>query len=159
VVVPQRELAAYGSQYVTFKTFTKSFNGRKVLYSYRDITVLLEFYLRQLLGSFNKKINKMELTLGGDHGKGAFTFIACLIVWFEDPLEAPQVLEFQIGKIDSEKDSMELLLPLVEKLGEGLVRDVRKRRAASRGLYDIQRRGQIWTSSMFDCQPSQSEPS
>jgi hypothetical protein len=53
------------------------------------------------------------------------------------------VLEFQIGKIDSEKDSMELLLPLVEKLGEGLVRDVRKRRAASRGLYDIQRRGQI----------------
>jgi hypothetical protein len=80
VVVPQRELAAYGSQYVTFKTFTKSFNGRKVLYSYRDITVLLEFYLRQLLGSFNKKINKMELTLGGDHGKGAFTFIACLIV-------------------------------------------------------------------------------
>jgi hypothetical protein len=31
------------------------------------------------------------------------------------------VLEFQIGKIDSEKDSMELLLPLVEKLGEGLL--------------------------------------
>jgi hypothetical protein len=31
------------------------------------------------------------------------------------------VLEFQIGEIDSEKDSMELLLPLVEKLGEGLL--------------------------------------
>jgi hypothetical protein len=30
------------------------------------------------------------------------------------------VLEFQIGEIDSEKDSMELLLLLVEKLGEGL---------------------------------------
>jgi hypothetical protein len=26
VVVPQRELAAYGLQYVTFETFTKSFN-------------------------------------------------------------------------------------------------------------------------------------
>jgi hypothetical protein len=36
-------------------------------------------------------------------------------------LEAPQVLEFQIGEIDSEKDLMELLLPLVEKLGEGLI--------------------------------------
>jgi hypothetical protein len=32
VVVPQRELAAYGSQYVTFKTFTKTFKGKKVLY-------------------------------------------------------------------------------------------------------------------------------
>ncbi len=31
------------------------------------------------------------------------------------------MLEFQIGEIDSEKDSMELLLPLVEKLGEGLL--------------------------------------
>ncbi len=103
VVVPQRELAAYGSQYVTFEIFTKTFKGRKVLYSYRDITVLLEFYLPQMLGSFNKAIDKMELTLGGDHGKGAFTFIACLIIRFEDPLEEPQVLEFQIGEIDSAK--------------------------------------------------------
>jgi hypothetical protein len=36
-------------------------------------------------------------------------------------LEEPQVLEFQIVKIDSKKDSMELLLPLVEKLGDGLL--------------------------------------
>jgi hypothetical protein len=106
---------------VTFETFTKTFNGRKVLCSYRDITVLLKFYLPQMLGSFNKKIDEMELTLGGDHDKGAFTVIACLIVQFEDPSEETQVLEFQIGKIDSEKDSMELLLPLVEKLGEGLL--------------------------------------
>jgi hypothetical protein len=34
VVVPQRELATYGSQYVTFKMFTKTFKGRKVLYSF-----------------------------------------------------------------------------------------------------------------------------
>jgi hypothetical protein len=45
VVVPQRELTVYGSQYVTFETFTKTFKGRKVLYLYRDITMLLEFYL------------------------------------------------------------------------------------------------------------------
>jgi hypothetical protein len=72
VVVPQRELAAYGSQYVTFETFTKTFNGKKVLYSFRNIVTLLEFYLPQMLGSFNKTIDKMELTLGGDHGQGAF---------------------------------------------------------------------------------------
>jgi hypothetical protein len=69
VVVPQRELAAYGSQYVTFETFTKTFKGRKVLYSYRDITVLLEFYLPQMLGSFNKNVKKMELTLAGTMAK------------------------------------------------------------------------------------------
>jgi hypothetical protein len=84
VVVPQRKLAAYGSQYVMFEMFTKTFKGRKVLYSYRDITVLLEFYLPQMLGSFNKNVKKMELTLGGDHGKGPFTFIACLIVCLVD---------------------------------------------------------------------------
>jgi hypothetical protein len=121
VVVPQRDLAAYGLQYVIFETFTKTLNRRKVLYSYRDVTMLLEFYLPQMLGSFSKKIDKMELTLGGNHGKGAFTFIACLIARFEDPSEEPQVLEFQIGEIDSKKDSVELLLPLVEILGEGLL--------------------------------------
>jgi hypothetical protein len=89
VLVPQRKLVAYGSQYVTFETFTKTFKGRKVLYSYRDITVLLEFYLPQMLGSINKNVKKMELTLGRDHGKGAFTFIACLIIHFKDPLEEP----------------------------------------------------------------------
>jgi hypothetical protein len=36
-------------------------------------------------------------------------------------LEEPEVLEFQIGEIYSEKDSMELLLPLIKKLGEGLL--------------------------------------
>jgi hypothetical protein len=59
VVVPQRKLAAYGSQYVRFETFTKTFKGRKVLYSYQDITVLLEFYLPQMLGSFNKNIRPL----------------------------------------------------------------------------------------------------
>jgi hypothetical protein len=85
VVIPQRELAVYGSQFVTFETFTKTFNERKVLYLYGDVTMLLEIYLPQMLGSFSKNIEKMELTLQGDHGRGAFTFIACLIVRFEDP--------------------------------------------------------------------------
>jgi hypothetical protein len=54
----------------------------------------------RMAGSFNKKIDKMELTLGGDHGKGAL-FIACLIiVRFENLLEEAQVLEFQISKIE-----------------------------------------------------------
>jgi hypothetical protein len=120
VVVPQRQLAAYGSTYVEYETFTEIFNGKQVLYSFRDISKLFEFYLPEMLESFKKEIDKLELTLGGDHGKGAFTFLACLIIRFTDGSD-PQVMEFQIGEIDSEKDSMELLLPLVKKLEVGLL--------------------------------------
>jgi hypothetical protein len=119
VVVPQRELAAYGSSYVEYETFTETFKGKKVLYSFRDVSKLFDFYLPEMLESFKKEIDKLELTLGGDHGKGAFTFLACLIIRFTDGSD-PKVMEFQIGEIDSETDSMELLLPLVKKLEVGL---------------------------------------
>ena len=108
VVVLQCQLAAYGSSY-----------GKKVLYSLRDVSKLFEFYLPEMLDSSKKEINKLELTLGGDHGKGAFTLLACLIIRFTDALD-PQVMEFQIREIDSEMDLMELLLPLVKKLEAGL---------------------------------------
>jgi hypothetical protein len=119
VVVPQRQLAACGSSYVEYETFTETFNGKKVLHSFRDVSKLFEFYLPEMLESFKKEVDKLELTLGGDHGKGAFTFLACLIIQFTDGSD-PQVMEFQIGEIDSETDSMELLLPLVKKLEVGL---------------------------------------
>jgi hypothetical protein len=80
---------------------------------------LFEFYLPEMLESFKKEIDKLELTLGGDHGRGAFTFLGCLIIRYTDGSD-PQVMEFQIGEIDSETDSMELLLPLVKKLEVGL---------------------------------------
>jgi hypothetical protein len=69
-----------------------------------------------LLESFEKRISKFELTLGGDHGKGAFTFLACLIIRFADGSD-PKEIELQIGEIGSETDTMEVLQPLVNKLG------------------------------------------
>jgi hypothetical protein len=119
VVVSQSQLAAYRSSYVEYETFTETFNGKKVMYSFRDVSKLFDFYLPEMLESFKKEIDKLELTLGGDHGKGAFTFLACLIIRFTDDSD-PQVMEFQIEEIDSATDLMELLLPLVKKLEVGL---------------------------------------
>jgi hypothetical protein len=117
VVVLQRELAAFGSEFVPYETFHEEFGGKKILYSYRDLPQLLEFYLPELLESFEKTISKFELTLGGDHGKGAFTFLACCINRFADGSD-PLEIELQIGEIGSETDTMEVLQPLlVDKLG------------------------------------------
>ena len=117
VVVSQRELAAFGSEFVPYETFHEEIGGKKILYSYRDLAKLLEFYLPELLESFEKPISKFELTLGGDHGKGAFnTFLACLIIRFVDNFD-PVETELQIGEIGSETDTIEVLQPLVDKLG------------------------------------------
>jgi hypothetical protein len=79
-VVPQRQLAACGSNFVEHETFTKTFNGKKILCSFRDVSKLFHFHLPEMLESFKKEIDKLELKFGGGHGKGAFTFLACLIV-------------------------------------------------------------------------------
>ena len=45
IVVPQRQLAAYRSSYVEYETFTEIFGGKKVSYSFRDVSKLFKFYL------------------------------------------------------------------------------------------------------------------
>jgi hypothetical protein len=49
VVVSQRELAAFGSEFVPYETFHEIIGGKKILYSFRDLAQLLEFYLPELL--------------------------------------------------------------------------------------------------------------
>jgi hypothetical protein len=93
VVVPQRQLAAMQIAICNVWNVYQDIQWKESSVLDQDITVLLEFYLPQMLESFNKTIDKIELTLvGGEHGKGAFAFIARLIVRFDDPLEEPQVL-------------------------------------------------------------------
>jgi hypothetical protein len=82
----QWQLAARGSSFAERETFTETYNGKKVLCSCPDVSKLFNFCLPQMLESFKKEIDKLELTLGGDHWKGAFTFLACLIIRFTDHL-------------------------------------------------------------------------
>jgi hypothetical protein len=124
VVVPKKELASYGSTFVDYEIFYKEFNGKKVQYSFRSIPKMLLFYLPEFLKEFKKPIETMEIMLGGDHGKGSFTFLATLAIRFADRSD-PYILEMQVGEIASAQDSVELLKPLVKKLEEGL-KDVMK---------------------------------
>jgi hypothetical protein len=53
------------------------------------------------------------------HGKGAFTFLACLIIRFADG-SGPLEIELQSGEIGSETDTMEVLQLLgVASIGAG----------------------------------------
>ena len=85
---------------------------------------MVSFYLPEFVKEFEKPIETMEIMLGGDHGKGSFTFLATLVIRFEDKLD-PYILEMQVGEIASAQALVELLKPLVKKLEEGL-KDVMK---------------------------------
>jgi hypothetical protein len=67
-------------------------------------------------------ITKCELSLGENHGKGAFTFLAVLFVRYQDPLEPPTILEFQIGEMSSMTDLVELLRQMTRKLEISLLK-------------------------------------
>ena len=66
------------------------------------------------------EINNIEVCLGGDHGKGAFSFMCAVIVWYSANNRNAKVFEFQIGQIESTKDKIELLQPLMEKMKPGV---------------------------------------
>ena len=91
-------------------------DGKKIIYHYWNLTSLLAHYSSVI---FNKKhlhdIEKVEVLLGGDHGKGAFSFLAIIIVRFKT-FKSPIILDLQIGQIDSTEDKMNMLKPLLDMI-------------------------------------------
>jgi hypothetical protein len=91
------------------------------LYSHRSVYDLFQCYGRTIYEDSGKEIEKLELLLlGGDHGKGAFTFLFVIVVRYKDPTRAPMIVELQLGQIDSTEDSMELLRPSLDDMMAGL---------------------------------------
>ena len=41
-----------------------------------------------------EKIKKIEILFGGDHGKGAFSFLCIVIVRYKDDDDSPSIFEF-----------------------------------------------------------------
>lgn len=77
---------------------------------------MLQLYCNDIVtGNDGKKIDKFEILLGADHGKGALTFMAALIIHFVDDPE-PKYMDFVLGEIHCEQDSVDLLKGLVHKL-------------------------------------------
>jgi hypothetical protein len=54
-----------------------------VLYLYRDLSELLQHYSTNLFQDHMEDIDKLELLCGGDHGKGAFSFLAVIVVRYK----------------------------------------------------------------------------
>jgi hypothetical protein len=72
-----REFGAYFLEFQTEKLRIKVGDKEQdVLYSWKDLHKDLDFYKGNLYKEAPLDIEKVEVCLGGDHGKGKFTFIA-----------------------------------------------------------------------------------
>jgi hypothetical protein len=111
-----------GNDYIPFTTFEKKIDGKRILYSYRDIDTMLTHAINTALALRDlDDIAHAELALGGDHGKGAFTFLAVLFLRYTNGKKV-SIFEMQVGQINSASDSAEILKPLIEKLEESIRR-------------------------------------
>jgi hypothetical protein len=69
-------------------------------------------------------VERIDMPLGSDHGQGAFTFMALLTVRYtkKSKKDGSKYLAMQIGQIESEVDSVEMLKPLVATIEKGVRR-------------------------------------
>jgi hypothetical protein len=119
--VPQEKLFGLGKDFVAFKIFYEKIGGVEVKYMIRDSSKMLQHYISSGLtdGDAGVGLIKADISLGGDHGKGSFTFLLCLHLRYTDTSK-DRVLDIQIGEIESSADSVELLKPLVKQIEEGV---------------------------------------
>jgi hypothetical protein len=122
VRVSENELRKQANEYVPFVSFEKVVENKKVKYIYRDLSALFSFYAEHLLEYFNTRpVDKIEVSVGGDHGKGVFSFVAIVVIRYKGYSD-PFSFTLQLGEIDSPTDSMEHLTPLIEKINPGLLK-------------------------------------
>jgi hypothetical protein len=125
VCVAESEITEFGANFLEFQTeklrVVVGDKEQDVLYSWKDLDKVLAFYKDNIYKEAPQDIEKVEVCLGGDHGKGKFTFIALVIVRYKAAaLRQDKIFEFQIGQIDHAKDSVELLRPLLARLEVGI---------------------------------------
>jgi len=126
VCVAESEITEFGANFLEFQTekirVKVGDKEQDVLYSWKDLDKVLTFYKENLYKENQQDIEKVEVCLGGDHGKGKFTFIALVIVRYKAALikQDDKIFEFQIGQIDHPSDSVELLRPLLARLEVGI---------------------------------------
>ena len=129
VCVSEKLIAAVGSDFVHFKSESipvdvREYGVKKILFSWRDLDELIHKYSSELFENLSS-IDRLEILLGGDHGKGAMNFIAVIIVRYKATKEQaqegePKILELQIGQVDHTKDNMFLLRHIVQKITPGI---------------------------------------
>jgi hypothetical protein len=85
VLVPEREIWEVGNDFILFKTFELQINGKRLLDAYPNVGTMLNHYLNTASARSDlEDASPFELALGGDRGKGAFTFLAVVSVPYSD---------------------------------------------------------------------------
>jgi hypothetical protein len=124
ILPTQVQVRAVGEQFFRATTFEEVIDGKNIHYWYKDVDEVLKHMVKHASAFEDiKDIESMDMSLGGDHGKGAFTYMALLAIRYkkESKIES-KYLAMQIGQIDSAADSAEILKPLVKRLEAGLLR-------------------------------------
>jgi hypothetical protein len=127
VCVSEIDIGEIGASFVEFKTEflevdVKEYGVKKILISWRDLHKLAQHYEKELFEGGEDNIDRIEILLGGDHGKGAMSFLAVFVIRYRQKDKEPKILEVQIGQVDSTSDTTELLKALVEKMTPGIMR-------------------------------------
>ena len=110
----EEDISKIGSNYIEYNIEYEKVDNKKVMYSYRDLSLLMEYHVRDLFITDIHQIEKIEVMLGGDHGKVAFVFLATVIIQYKNDCHDAIIMDLQIGEIDSGTDYMEHLIPLLQ---------------------------------------------
>ena len=94
--------------------------GAKIKFKHRDVDKLTHHCVEiEEWFSYEEKFqdtSNIEVTLGGDHGKGSYTLLLSIVVRFRDYDKEPDMLNLECGRIEYHQDKLELLKILVNKL-------------------------------------------
>jgi hypothetical protein len=123
VCVAEQVISEYTSRFVPFMSVAKAIGPKKnIRYHWKDLYHVVKFYSAEILADSVVSIDKIEVCLGGDHGKGKFAFMALVVVRYKKEMKRkPSYFEYQIGQINDGKDSIDSLRPLLLVLEEGIM--------------------------------------
>jgi hypothetical protein len=100
VAAPATLIREVGNDYIPFTTFEKKIDGKRICNSFRDIDTMLTHAINTASALRDlDDVSHAELALGGDHGKGAFTFLAVLFLRYRNGKKV-SIFEMQVGQID-----------------------------------------------------------
>jgi hypothetical protein len=120
VTAPETLIRGVGNDCIPFTTLEKKIDGRRILYLFHDMDTMLSYAINTALALRNlEDVSHAKLALGGDHGKGASTFLAVLFLRYRNSKKV-SIFEMQVRQIDSASNLAEILKPLIKKLEESI---------------------------------------
>ena len=110
----KKKLSLLNNEVITYERHDfVHIDGRTVTVWYRSIADLFIFYFKKLEVSLLVNVEKIEVCLGGDHGKGSYIYLAIVIIRYNDG-KVVYRLELKLGEINEEKDKIEFIQELLE---------------------------------------------